>query len=139
MLVLMTGFFWNIIFGNIKELAFQEVQQNGRFALTKIIRETKKAIEIDSPSPGSSSDSLILVMADSSSDPTVFEAVDGNLMMSQGKEGPYQLTSDQVIVSSLQFTNLSYPDGPGTIRIEMKINQYQASIDLKSTASLFLK
>ena len=45
-LVLMSGFFWNIIFGNIKETSYQEVQQNGRFALTKITQEIKKATGI---------------------------------------------------------------------------------------------
>ncbi|GAI31695.1 unnamed protein product, partial [marine sediment metagenome] len=57
---------------------------------------------------------------------------------------PYELTSDQVTVSSLRFTNLSYQDTPGTIRIEMTIDhinpgariEYQASIDLRSTISL---
>jgi len=83
-------------------------------------------------------------MADLSSNPTIFDLVDGKLQITQGTEGPYELTTDQVIVSNLLFTNLSYPNTPGTVRIEMTIEhlnpsgrmEYQASIDLKTTVSL---
>ena len=143
-LVLMTGFLWNIIFGNIKETAYQEVQQNGRFVLTKIIQEIKKATGINNPLPGSSSNTLSLAMADTNLNPTIFEVTGGKLRIIQGSQGPYELSSDQVVVSSLQFTNLSYENTPGTIRIEITIehlnpsgrNEYQASLDLKSTISL---
>lgn len=142
-LVLITGFFWNITFGNIKETSYQEVQQNGRFVLTKITQEAKKATGITSPAnSGETSVSLSLSMADGST--TTFDVIDGKLRITQGTSGPYELTSDQVIVSNLQFTNLSYSDTPGTIRIEMAIEhfnpsgrtEYQASINLKSTVSL---
>jgi len=141
-LVVMSGFFWNIIFGNIKETSYQEIQQNGRFALTKITQEIKKAIGINSPLPGFSSNTLSLAMADASS--TIFDLVDGRLRITQGSQGPFELTSDQVRVSNLLFTNLSYPNTPGTIRMEMTIGylnpsgliEYQASIDLKTTVSL---
>lgn len=143
-LVLMTGFLWNIISGNIKETAYQEVQQNGRFALTKITQEIKKATAINNPLPGSSSNTLSLTMADANLNPTIFEVIGGKLEITQGGQGPYELSSDQVAVSNLQFTNLSYQNTPGTIRIEITIehlnprgtNEYQASIDLKSTVSL---
>lgn len=144
-LVLMTGFLWNVIFGNVKETAYQEVQQNARFALAKITQETKKATGINSPLPGDSpSNSLSLAMAASSLNPTVFDITGGKLIITQGASGPYELTSDQVIVSNLQFTNLSYPDTPGTIRIEITIdhtnpgnrNEYEASVSLRSSISL---
>ncbi|MCH8741572.1 hypothetical protein IH779_01600 [Patescibacteria group bacterium] len=143
-LIFMSGFLWNIIFGNIKETAYQEVQQNARFALTKITQETKKAAGINNPSPGNSAPSLSLAMAASHLDPTVFDVVDGKLRITQGASGPYALTSDQVIVSNLQFTNLSYPDTPGTVRAEMTIEhinpsartEYAASINLISSISL---
>lgn len=143
-LVLMIGFLWNIISGNIKETSYQEVQQNGRFVLTKINQEIKKATGIENPGLGASSTVLSLSMADPFLNPTTFYLANGNLMIIQGLGQPYELTSDQVTVSSLRFTNLSYQDTPGTIRIEMTIGhinpgariEYQASIDLKLTVSL---
>jgi type II secretory pathway pseudopilin PulG len=146
-LVLITGFLLLIVLGNIKETAYREVQQNARFALTKITQEIKKANSINSPSPGppptNSANSLSLTMADGSL--TIFDFFDGKLRITKGSSPiSYDLTSDQVIVSNLKFTNLSYPDTPGTIRVEMTIDhlnpgnrrEYQASINLTSSVSL---
>ena len=141
-LVLITGFLWTIVLGNIKETSFLEIQQNARFALAKIIHETKKATGINS----AGDNFLSLQMADPNLNPTVFDVDGGKLRITQGTNGPYDLTSDQVIVSALTFTNLSYPDTPGTIQIEMTIDyinpgnlmEYQASVNLKSTVALIL-
>jgi hypothetical protein len=144
-LVLTSGFLWNMIFGNIKVSAYQEVQQNGSFALTKLTQEVKKALAINSPLPGTTSNSLSLAMASSTLDPTIFDVAGGQLRISSGSPPDFQyLTSYQVVVTDLQFTNLSYQDKPGTVRIEMTLeylnpddrNEYRARIDLKSTASL---
>jgi prepilin-type N-terminal cleavage/methylation domain-containing protein len=143
-LVSVTGFFWNVVSGNIKENSYQEVQQNGRFVMTKITQEIKKAIGINSPTLGSSANSLSLIMSDSNLNPTVFDVSGGKLRITQGASVPIELTTDQVVVSNLQFTNLSYLNTPGTLRVEMALenlnpsgkNEYRASIDLKTSVSL---
>jgi Tfp pilus assembly protein PilW len=143
-LVLMTNLFWNVILGGTKENSYQEVQQNGRFALLKMKQEIKKAVGINSPSSGSSADSLSLAMTNPVLNPTVFDLNGGKLRITQGSSFPIEITTDQVDVISLRFTNLSYLDTPGTIMVEMTIenlnpanrNEYQASIDLKTTISL---
>lgn len=143
-LVLMVGFFWDIILVNIKEDSYQEVQQNGRFALDRIEKEIKKASGINSPVMGNSAYSLSLVMANPSLNPTIFDLNNGQLRITQGNSSPVELTTDQVIVTNLQFTNLSYQNTPGTIRIEMTIEnlnpenrpEYEASINLESSFSL---
>jgi prepilin-type N-terminal cleavage/methylation domain-containing protein len=139
-----TGFFWNIVLGNIKENAYQEVQQNSRFALTKITQETKKAIGINNPVLGSSANSLSLIMSEPNLNPTIFDVSGGKIRITQGALAPIELTTNQVVVSNLQFTNLSYLNTPGTLRVEMTLEnlnpsgktEYQASIDLKTTVSL---
>lgn len=143
-LVLMAGFLWNIVFGDIKETSYQEVQQNGRFVLTKMTQEIKKATGINNPSPGNSDNILSLSMADANLDPTIFDVSEGILRITQGTTGPYELTSDRVNVSNIQFTNLSYENTPGTVRIEIEIEhlnpsnsvEYQASINLNSSVTL---
>jgi Tfp pilus assembly protein PilW len=143
-LVSVTGFFWNIASGNIKEKSYQEVQQNGRFAIAKMTQEIKKAIGINSPTPGSSANSLSLIMPDSNLNPTIFDVSGGKIRITQGASAPIELTTDQVLVSNLQFTNLSYLNTPGTLRVEMTLenlnpsgkSEYKASLDLKTTVSL---
>ena len=142
----MIGFLWNIVFGNIKGTAYQEVQQNARFALAKITQEIKKAAEINDPVL---ENYLSLAMTDASLNPTVIDIVDEKLRITYcsgcpDQKGPYNLTSGQAVVSYFQFIDRSYPDTPGTIQIEMTIKhinpanqtEYLASINLKSTVSL---
>jgi prepilin-type N-terminal cleavage/methylation domain-containing protein len=143
-LVSMTVFLWDIIWGGIKETAYQEVQQNGRFALTKIIQETKKSTGIISPAnSGDVSNSLTLSMADGSN--TTFSVTENKLRIIQGSPPvSFYLTSDEVKISKLKFTNLSYSNTPGAVRVEMTIdhinpgsrNEYQASVNLNSTIAL---
>lgn len=148
MLVIMTGFLWNVILGNIKETSYQEVQQNARFALAKITQETKKATGIINPDiPGETLSSLTLEMADGTSTIFDIDAINEKLRITQGSPPTsYYLTSDQVIIkpSYLQFTNRSYTDTPGTIQVEITIEhinpgtraEYQASVNLKSSITL---
>lgn len=143
-LVVITGFLWLIVLDNIKGISYQEVQQNGRFALDKINREIKKATGINNPPSGNSDVSLDLAMADPDLDPTIFEVESGKLKITQGNNQSYYLTTDQTTITNLQFTNLSYNNTPGIVKVEMEINhvnpgsriEYQAAINLKSSFSL---
>lgn len=123
-----SAFLWNIVWGNIKETAFQEAQQNSRFALTKITQEIKKAKSIIAPSPGFPQNSISLEMANASLSPTIFDLDQQKIRMTQGVNPPVFLTSDQAIITNFLFTNLSYPATPGAVRAEIN--------DLKSTISL---
>ena len=126
-LVSVTGFFWNIVSGNIKENSYQEVQQNGRFVITKITQEIKKAIGINSPVQGSSDNSLSLIMSEPNLNPTIFDVSGGKLRITQGASAPIELTTDQIRVSNLQFTNLSYLNSPGTLRVEIALENLNPS------------
>lgn len=137
-------FFWAAVFGNIKKSAFQEVQQNARFAMTKIGQEIKKAKSINSPLEGSTSSSLSLEMANPDFDPTIFDLSEGKLRITQGENPSVFLTTERVVVKNLIFTNLSYTQTPGIIRVEIEIEyknpakrpEYEASVQLKSSFSL---
>jgi len=143
-LTLMIGFLWETIRTNIKGRALQEVQENIRFAVIKIGQEVKKATGINSPLPGESGEVLSLSMSSPEADPTVIELVDGKLRIRKGTSSPQELTSETVKVKSIQFSNFSYPDTPGTIRLEMVVEyynpsrrvEYQTSLRAKSTFSL---
>jgi len=144
LLVVAGAFTWSIIKGSVKSACVREVQQNGRLAMEIVTREIKAASGINSPLTGESTDTLSLIMSDGGLNPTIFELLNNQILLSQGVDGPYALTTDQVLVSNLNFTNLSYADTPGTIRIEMTLDynnleaqpEYKASIDLITTVSL---
>jgi len=144
LLVLIFGFFWDIIFSNLKENSYQEIQENGRFLMFRISKEIKRAKSINFPSPENQGSYLSLEMADSSLNPTIFDLQDGKIRISQGTSSLYFLTTDLVKVENLSFFNLSYPQTPGIIRVEIKVlplnpasfPTYQSSIIFKSSFSL---
>jgi len=111
----------NIIFGKAKLMAIEEVSQNARFVMEDIAKKVRNAEAINSPSQGTSATTLSLQMADSAKNPTIFD-ISGNSVRIQEGIGPIvSLSSSEVIVSNVQFTNISYTDTPGTVRIQMTI------------------
>jgi len=138
-------FAWQIIQGNIKLGAYREVEQNANFAVEKIAFAIRNSSKIVQPErPGDETDYLFLRMPDPAKTLTKFEVSDGKITMSEGEDGPYPLTTDLVEVTNLKFTNLSYEDTPGTIRIKMTVehvnpagrNEYEASLNLENSVSL---
>lgn len=144
-LVVASTFAWQIIQGNIKLSAYREVEQNANFAMEKIAKAIQNSSKIVQPEdPGDETDYLFLRMPDPAKTLTEFKIFDGKITMSEGAAGPYPLTTDRVEVTNLKFTNLSYEDTPGTVRIEMTIehlnpggrSEYQASISLENSVNL---
>jgi len=139
-LVLIIGFFWDIIFGNIKENSLQEIKENGQFSMFKISKEIKRAKSINFPLLGSQGNYLSLETVDPSLNPTVFDLQEGKLRITQGTTSPYFLTTDLVRVENLSFLNLSYPETPGIIEVEMEVSSldtnFPASMIFKSSFSL---
>jgi prepilin-type N-terminal cleavage/methylation domain-containing protein len=138
-LVLIFGFFLDEIFSNIGGNIAQEIQENGNFSIFKISREIKRAKSINFPPQGSSGNYLSLEMADSSLNPTVFDLSDGKLRITQGSNS-YFLTSDSVRVTRLSFSNLSFSQTPGIVKVEIEISSsnplYPISTVFKSSFSL---
>jgi len=82
-------------------------------------------------------------MADGSN--TTFSVTEDKLRITQGSPPVSSyLTSDEVKISKLEFTNLSYSNTPGAVRVEITIDhinpgsrsEYQASVNLNSTIAL---
>lgn len=139
------NFAWQIIYANIKAQAIREVQQNSRFAMEKIFETILSANDIIVPAnQGESGALLSLEMDDGSLSPTSIELSNGKLLITQGFNGPYEITSSEVEVLSLIFTNASYSAEKETVRVQMSIkskNQsqliyYDASLDSEGTISL---
>lgn len=109
-LVLIIGFSWNIIQGDIKIMAYREVQQNIRFSMEKITRAIRAG-----------------------QNPSAVFILNNGVIYQNG----VALTTDQVRVIGLEFTNINNaykinlsieyynPDN----RIE-----YEASVNLETTS-----
>ena len=112
----------NILAGRGKMVAMEEISYNARLVMGKITYEIRRSEQITSPLAGASSSSLSLVDADG--DTLVFRLdpeEESVLQMVIGGGTPVSLTGESVVVSNLQFSNVSYQNGPGTIRMEMTL------------------
>jgi len=109
----------NVLFGKAKLTAIEEVSQISRFTMEKIADGVRNAQAINSPAQGASASALSLQMASSSKNPTVFDLSSGVVRITEDTGSAVDLTSSEVVVTNLQFSNISYPGTPGTVRIQM--------------------
>lgn len=107
-----------------KSRSFQEVQQNARVAMQRMIQEIKSASDLNTGSSAFDVHPGVLSLEHQTGglDPTVFDISSGTLRITQGANGPYDLTSSNVRVSNLVFTNLSSSGRVKVIRIEMTVD-----------------
>ena len=106
-LIAATSFAWNIINSRTKAFAIQEVEQNGRFIMEKIIQASYSATDITSPTRGNSASQLELVQKDLTYNPTIFTLVNGAVQMRQGAGELINVSSDRIRATDLSFKNMS--------------------------------
>jgi prepilin-type N-terminal cleavage/methylation domain-containing protein len=105
------SFTWNVIYGRVKSHVQQEVSQNLRLVSQRINYELRNAQKINSVS----ATSLCLESADTARNPTRIYLNNGQLWIGWGGGGTTcatttnaePLTSKEVSVTALNFTNLS--------------------------------
>lgn len=103
-----------------KNYVVQEVQANGRMALDLISQKIKAANDVVSPGEGNSGSSLELDMPSPDANLT-FSLSNGILNATETGSDPVLVTSDEVNVTNLTFTNLAPATEKDNIRIEMNI------------------
>ena len=121
-ILLAIGSFWtSIVNSRIKNQVIIETEQQGSQVMQQITQTIRNAEDINSPTQGNSASILSLGVSDPAEDPTIFDLVDGVIRITKGSNDPVDLTSSAVEVTSLNFSNLSNDDTPGTIRVEFSL------------------
>lgn len=118
-----------------KTYVAQEVQANARVALNIISQKIKLAngvnmgVSIFGLDPGV----LSLSMADAAKNPTVIDLDQDNgvLQIKEGVSSPVAITSDEVKVTNLVFTNLTSTGARENIRIEFTVEYNNPSGDIR--------
>jgi len=128
----------NILLGKAKLANIEEVSYSGRFSMEKISTAVSRAESINSPFPsGSFGPALSLKMSDASKNPTIFDTLGGAVRMQEGLGPIIELTSSEVTVSYINFSNISYPNTPGTARIEMRLKSGDFEKTFYTTANIY--
>lgn len=144
MLLVMSAFLFLILQSRTKFQTISEVDQQGIQVvqiLTQVIRNSKK---INVPSVGSSGAMLSLDTADVGKTPTVFSSAVANMQIKEGTGAAIPLTSAKVLVSGLNFSNVSGANTPGSVKFQFTLtyvnpsgrNEYVYSKTFYGSASL---
>jgi len=127
---------------NSKTYVVQEVQANTRIALDMISQKIRAADDVITPSEGNSTSTLILDMPDPSPNLT-FSIIDGVLGIIEGVASSTPITSNEVNISILTFTNLAPVGEKDNIKIEItaiyrtgESKEFQYSQTLQTSVSL---
>jgi len=140
------SFFLWIVRSNTKARVTRETLDNSRRAIETMTYEIKEAKSIYSPTADSNQLSLetIKYLPDGEEISYIdFFLCGDNLCMKKESEDPIALTSDQVEVSELVFTQIATGTVP-SIQIDLKIDyknpnnrqEYQSSVETVSTVSM---
>lgn len=121
-------FAWDVIYGREKVFQQQMIEQNGRAALSRVAYEIRRAKDIQSVAGNQ------IVLDNDSSTTTIF-LLEGAIQIITEGAGPYELTSNQVKVTSLSFTDLtsSNKDTKG-IAVNLTLSQAQTAVSAELTA-----
>ena len=144
LLLSISSFYFTILKSRVRNNVVMEVDQQGVYLMNIITQIIRNAESINSPSTGLSNASLSLDVLETSQDPTIFDLSSNTVRIKEGSDDHIFLTNSHIIVSNLNFTNLSKAETPGIIKIEFTINynssnpsaEYNYSKTFYSSASL---
>ena len=138
------SFAWDIIYGRVKSNTQRALSQNLRIASRRISYEIRNSTAFSIPNAST----LSLTLADSTRNPTVIDLSGGRVRIGYGSSGPCPvltpcfLTSNELTISNLMFTNLS---SGGSTNVQISIageltgprqeyklqDSYQTSVELR--------
>lgn len=109
------------------------VEQNLRFAISRISQRMASARTVTAPASGEAS-SLTLAMATPAIDPTIITVTNGVITIAEGSSLPLALTSNEILVTNLTFIRL--PGSPAAIHIHLAGELRNATGAFRSPISL---
>ncbi len=121
MLATMGGVAINIMSASARTEVIEEVTHNARFAMQKMgyeIREAEGVIR-----PGREGDILHL-RGDQEKGHILFYLEDGAVVINEEGYAPEKITTNDVVVKNLRFTNTTLPGDVGSVQIEMDVEFY---------------
>ena len=142
-----SGFLIWTVRSNTKAKVMRETQDNARRAMEIMTYEIKEAKSVYTPTTTSNQLCLETTHNLPEGEKTTyidFYLCEDRLCLKKESQSPIALTSDRVKVSNLVFTQIATASPIPSIQIDLQINykspanrpEYQAELNLKSTASL---
>ncbi|HRJ06499.1 MAG TPA: prepilin-type N-terminal cleavage/methylation domain-containing protein [Candidatus Saccharibacteria bacterium] len=127
LLTSITYFFGITIEARAKNQTIAEVNDQGAAAMDYITQTIRNGTSITAPTTGASANSLTLVVPTGSLSPTIFNLSGTTLQVKEGSANPVAITSSDVRVTSLAFTNLTRSGTPGIVRVSFTLSHTNPS------------
>ncbi len=139
-----TGLLVTLLQLRVKNHAISEVDQQGVQIMQTITQAIRNSDAINSPTPGTNTQTLSLDVASAPEDPTVFSISNNVMQITEGAGSAIPLSNNLVTVSGLTFENLARPDTLGIVRVQFTVsfinnegrNEYSYTKTFIGTASL---
>lgn len=109
--------YMNLVSARVKNQVVGEVEQQAVQVIQIITQTGRNATAINTPLLNQTGSALSLAVVDGTKNPTVFDSSAGVIRIKEGAGSAVPLTSSQVSVSGLTFSNLSSSGSPGTFRV----------------------
>ncbi|MCX7616324.1 MAG: prepilin-type N-terminal cleavage/methylation domain-containing protein [Patescibacteria group bacterium] len=117
-----TGIFLSVTKVQTEQSAQVEISGQLNFAMQTIQRLIRNSSLVDI-NPGTPTTSLTLRMKDSAVDPTTIYLENGRIYVKEGANGtPQSITSDRVVVDSLEFKKLTQYPGKDIVQIDLAMS-----------------
>lgn len=126
---------FQVLSNKTKLTIIQEINQNARMAMDQIVSYIHNAESITSPLSGQTTSSLSLAFTDQTKNPTIFTVSDGILHAQEGSSPAVAIGTNETRITDISFTNVSYPNTPGAVRIELSIESANVNIGQEYTHS----
>ncbi|BCX16047.1 MAG: hypothetical protein KatS3mg098_276 [Candidatus Parcubacteria bacterium] len=117
-----TGIFLSVTKVQTEQSAQVEISGQLNFAMQTIQRLIRNSSLVDI-TPGTPTTSLTLRMKDSAVDPTTIYLENGRIYVKEGASGtPQSITSDKVVIDSLEFKKLTQYPGKDIVQIDLAMS-----------------
>ncbi len=127
LLVMVINLFFGLGHARMKQQTVAEVEQQGYAAVAQMTQAIRNAKTVSSPTASTASSSLTLSTYTATTSPTTFDLASSSLRVTEGTSTSVYLTSPQVVVTNLSFTNLTASTTEGSVRIQFTISHATSS------------
>ncbi len=129
-----------VLQSRVKQQTIVEVEEQALQVMEQITHDIRSATSITSPSVGTTATSLSL----SGTSPTLWEGAQAQFWRTSGSSAPLPLTSSGLVISNVQFSNVSRAQTKGIVRVQFTLarlnppgrNEYDYSKTFYGSAAL---
>ncbi len=128
-LILSFSVFFSIILqSRIKHQTMSQLDQEGIQAVQIVSQTIRNSKIINLPAQGATGATLSLDIFDNVKNPVVVNSSAGNIQIKEGTGAVIPLTSSEILVSNLLFSNVSRNDTPGIIKFQFTLTHINPSL-----------